>query len=182
MRGYPPRWETEGRDHPKRWGLSPQGGSRPSGRIPSCCPRSEAISVILKWPLSKSALAQQLGRKLAHRLRRGLRALEREKVPALDALDVHSPARMRQAHPAQFVRGAPVDEAGRQLEAIAIVDQVVREAAVDAVLDFRVEQQPHPAALDDGAQRGVIAQAVGIEMAEDLPAPEMRDHVLHPRR
>src|SRR5450759_1209581 len=23
MRGYPPRWETEGRDHPKRWGLSP---------------------------------------------------------------------------------------------------------------------------------------------------------------
>jgi len=35
----PPRWETEGRDHPKRWGLSPLpssgtegGGSRPSGR------------------------------------------------------------------------------------------------------------------------------------------------------
>ena len=28
-RGYPPRWETEGRDHPKRWGL-------PSGRLPSC--------------------------------------------------------------------------------------------------------------------------------------------------
>ncbi|OGA34745.1 MAG: hypothetical protein A3F75_02935 [Betaproteobacteria bacterium RIFCSPLOWO2_12_FULL_64_23] len=28
----PPRWETEGRDHPKRWGLSRQAGSRPSGR------------------------------------------------------------------------------------------------------------------------------------------------------
>src|SRR5665647_64345 len=86
MRGYPPR------------GLSPQGGSRPSGRLSSCTPRSEAISVILKWPLSKSALAQQFGRKLAHRLRRGLRALEREKVPALDALDAKTPARMRQAH------------------------------------------------------------------------------------
>src|ERR1035437_7327271 len=129
MRGYPPRWETEGRDHPKRWGLSPQGGSRPSGRIPSCSPRSEAISVILKWPLSKSALAQQFGRKLAHRLRRSLRALEREKVPALDALDAKTPARMRQAHLTQFVRRAPADETGRQLEAVAVIDQVVREAA-----------------------------------------------------
>ena len=42
--------------HYKMWrysprGLSPQGGSRPSGRIPSCSPKSGAVSVILNRPL-----------------------------------------------------------------------------------------------------------------------------------
>jgi branched-chain amino acid transport system substrate-binding protein len=55
MGGYPPRLETEGRDHPKRWGLSPQGGSRPSGRISSRALKSGAISVILQWSLTHFA-------------------------------------------------------------------------------------------------------------------------------
>jgi len=83
-RSGPPEevWETEGRDHPKRCrrpkvgttrrgvgdrrsgppeevggGLSPQGGSRPSGRIPSYSPKSGAISAILKWPVSQLSVA-----------------------------------------------------------------------------------------------------------------------------
>jgi hypothetical protein len=69
MRGYPPRWETEGRDHPKRW-WEAEGRDHPkrwwetegrdhpkrwgliSERIPSCSLMSEAASIILKWPLS----------------------------------------------------------------------------------------------------------------------------------
>ena len=60
-----PRWETEGRDHPKRWGLSRQAGSRPSGRIPSYCNELFGTDIGVKgmaqWPFSRGKMGHRAG-------------------------------------------------------------------------------------------------------------------------
>src|SRR5581483_9197632 len=73
----------------------------------------------------------------------------------------------------------PAHEAGRHGERREIVHEVVRDGAVDAVLDLGIEREAHALSFAAHAERDVVAQALGIEAAEIALAAEVLDRLLH---
>src|SRR2546427_33857 len=109
----------------------------------------------------------------AGRLRRGLGPLERKQVPARDAHHAEELARSGKARLPHLLRFAPADETARQCEPRQIPHQIVRNRPVDTRFDLRVEGEPHSVRGGNHAERHVVAQAVRIEVAEDLAPVEM---------
>src|SRR5712664_1117301 len=108
------------------------------------------------------------------RLRRGLWPLERKQMPARDAHHAEMPARRRKPRPSRFGRFASADHPGRHAQTRQLLREPVRERPVDAVLDSRIESEPHATRRRHHPQRHVVAQALGIEVLERPLVAKMR--------
>ena len=82
-------------------------------------------------------------------------------------------ARQAQADTPDFLRLSPADKPGRHAQARRIRRQIVREAAIDAVLGVRIEREPDTAVGGSRAGNRVVAHAVRIEMTEGLAGQEI---------
>src|SRR5690349_18650056 len=85
---------------------------------------------------------------------------------------------MTEAYALQHRGFAAANEATRNRQSLQRARDVVWNRAVDLILEHRIEPQPHAVAVVDGAEAYVVAQAVGIEAAEQRFAAEIGDGVL----
>src|SRR6185295_15493373 len=93
----------------------------------------------------RPGVSTQSGKHANDRHRGRLGPFERKQMTAFDQLDAKMPARQPKAHAPHLIRLPSTDETGRRLQTRQISGEIMRNGAVDAVFDVRIEGEPRAA-------------------------------------